>query len=319
MKKYILLPTLANIKISFVKNCKKLYFVNSAFLILNAALYSGCTKDAENVKLKEIDPKLVIGCFISPQDTMIVATVMRSNPIFGKNHNSNQSIKSIVNAQVIISNGTQTITLPYNSIKDNYEIAATLFPITSGATYQLEVTTPENGKVSAECTVPPVNVDSINVTFDTLGASKELILKWKDIPNQSNYYKVFVQEILVITSEFFGTLHHDTTYGVLWTDKSLMNDVDQDGNIITTKYQIFFDHYGGGGGNGGPTTKSKTIGFNLYLMNISDEYYKYEQSLNRYGYDNPFSEPSPIYSNVKGGGLGIFAGYQKLEVKIDLP
>ena len=51
----------------------------------------------------------------------------------------------------------------------------------------------------------------------------------------------------------------------------------------------------------------KVIYFRLY--SITEEYYKYIQTLNQYNkdYDNPLADPVQVYSNVTGG-YGIFAG-----------
>jgi hypothetical protein len=51
----------------------------------------------------------------------------------------------------------------------------------------------------------------------------------------------------------------------------------------------------------------KIIYFKLY--SITEEYYKYIQTLNQYSksYDNPLSDPVLVYSNVTSG-YGIFAG-----------
>jgi len=47
----------------------------------------------------------------------------------------------------------------------------------------------------------------------------------------------------------------------------------------------------------------------IYILNTNKDYYIYHQSLIKYsGGDDPFSEVSPVFSNINGG-LGIFAGY----------
>lgn len=48
----------------------------------------------------------------------------------------------------------------------------------------------------------------------------------------------------------------------------------------------------------------------LFLRKTSESYYRYKTSIKRQNesVDNPFSEPVPVYNNIKNG-LGIFAGF----------
>jgi hypothetical protein len=47
----------------------------------------------------------------------------------------------------------------------------------------------------------------------------------------------------------------------------------------------------------------------VYLLNTCKPYYQYHKSLENYNDgENPFAEPTPIYSNIEGG-LGVFAAY----------
>jgi hypothetical protein len=47
----------------------------------------------------------------------------------------------------------------------------------------------------------------------------------------------------------------------------------------------------------------------IYLLNTDKAYYDYQKSLEKYNSgEDPFTEPSPVYSNISGG-LGIFAAY----------
>ena len=263
------------------------------------SLIAGCVKDANNIKLPETEAKLVVGCFISPQDSMIVVTLTRSNPIFGKNHNSSRALNNVVDAEVTIFNGTNTINIPYNNGYLDYEIASSLFPITSGTTYQIKVSTPQNEHLSASCTVPLSTVSSVDIEVDTLSRTKKVILKWQDIPNETNYYQAV--GFLIISDTFNG----DTTHTPMgWNYNHLANDQDRDGSQLHADLEYdFYGHY-----------DSKIIGFGFYLMNTDVEYYKYQKSINNYGGDNPFSEPTPVYSNIKGG-LGIFCAFQKFYIR----
>ena len=264
-----------------------LLFLSTLFFV------SGCTKDAQNIKLPKSDPKLVVGCFISPQDPLITLTLKRSNPIFGSGHStSNNSM--VTDALVTISNGTNAITLSYNGNDEEYQANANLLSIAAGQTYFLTVSTPKGESVSASCTVPVSNITSLIVDFvDTVSTTKTLNVKWQDIPNQVNYYRIVGQ-----------TVGSDSNYSDMHADNSLQNDNEKNGKEMSSK--LVSNSFG--------LNSGKIVAYDIYLLNIDAEYYKYQNSLDNYTYDDPFSEPSPVYTNIKGG-LGIFAAYQQLYIR----
>jgi hypothetical protein len=59
----------------------------------------------------------------------------------------------------------------------------------------------------------------------------------------------------------------------------------------------------------GVNQKADSAFLKVYLLNTDKSYYDYHRSLGNYDSgDDPFTEPSPVFSNVNGG-LGIFAAY----------
>ena len=92
------------------------------------------------------------------------------------------------------------------------------------------------------------------------------------------------------------------------------------GKEYSLKFQVFNGYhgsYGGGGGSGysdpGNPNLSSGIIYQRYIIHVqklSKELFNYLKYLNLYDFyhDNPFSEPVPVYSNIKNG-IGIFAGF----------
>ena len=293
-------------------------FILRPFLFVSmAALFiiTGCTKDVTNIKLPETDPKLVVGCFISPQDTFIVVTVSRSNPIFGANHNTSKDL-FVKDASVTISDGISSATIPYTSIpasnlnfKNQYELNASLFPILPGTTYHLTVTTPKGENVSASCTVPVYNLSSLTVEMvDTASEKKQINVKWLDIAGQTNYYRIYAE---ILTEDIMGpTL--DTMYTFMWPDNyiSILTDAGKDGKEIFAR----LDGWVGTRYYNNVPYLDKVIAYDVYVMNLTEEYYKYQSSVDKETFNDPFSEPNPAYSNVKGG-LGVFCAYQKFHMR----
>lgn len=277
----------------------KIYIV----ILFTCTLFmAGCEKDVDNIKLPTTDPKLVVGCFISPQDAWIHVTLTRSNPIFGPGHSSANS-QPVTDASVIISNGSSTASIPFQNANELYELSAAAFPILPGQTYTLAVSTPKGENVTGTCTVPFSNLSSMTVDFtDTSAAysAKKLDVKWTDISSEVNYYRVFGQTVSVDTVNTGDTVYYDM-YSITG---AIYNDQEKDGHELYSKLE----------GYGYYEQDYKLIAYDLYILNIDAAYYNYQKSLQNYTYGDPFSEPSPLYTNIQGG-LGIFAAYQKFHVR----
>lgn len=276
---------------------KQMYFSTLFLISLLVVFLTGCTKTVTNIKLPSSEPKLVVGCFISPQDTMITVTLTRSNPIFGSNQNNSNNI-AVSDASVVISTNTSSSSIPFNNVNMAYQLSPNVFPITAGQTYSLTVSTPKGENASASCTVPSSTIASITVDcIDTAVSSfqKKINIRWDDISNETNYYKA-----AALINETNSAAGYDT-YNIMYDEYSLKNDVDKNGKEFISKMT---------GYSYANAAQFKTF-YHLYVMNIDIEYYKYQYSLNNYTFQDPFSEASPIYTNIKGG-LGIFAAYQKI-------
>jgi hypothetical protein len=294
---------------------KKYLIIRSYLLLGLLSFMAGCEKDATNVDLPETNPKLVLGCFISPQDTLITVEVGRSNPIFGNNHNTSGHLY-VLDASVTLSDGSTSIVLPLVNTgvqQGTYIINASLFPISPGTTYYLTVTTPQGENVSASCTVPISNVTTMSLDYtDTVPSDSyndpiNVTAKWQDIPGQVNYYRVYGSMLMEGEHISNGWTVKDTSNSEMYGNnfKSLINASDKDGSQLSFRLD---GYYFGDGFN------TRIVGYGIYILNVDLNYYNYQKSLENYSYGDPFSEPSPIYTNVNGG-LGVFAGYQVLYQK----
>jgi hypothetical protein len=260
-----------------------------------------CEKEVTNIKLPSTKPKLVVGCFLSPQDTLIRLSLTRSKPIFGTEPAKKEAI-SVTDALVIISNKSQSITLSFNAITNKYEVKAGSFPIVAGTTYSLKISTPNGEIVSATCTIPDSPIPDARIELlDTSSATKVVNIKWKDIPNETNYYTVIGQAQQIVN----GPIAQDTLLtSLLYDGTSSLNDNRKDGNELS---MILIDFNPG-------SEHIISTHYSVWVLNIDLNYYQYEKSSFNYTGDDPFSEPSPVYTNIKDG-LGIFAGYQQKFIK----
>ena len=131
----------------------KKYFLYIA-LIISQLTFVSCqslVKEIDPSILPQTDSKLVVACFISPQDTVLSAKVTETKVLIG----STGDIKDdITNATVKLSNGTKTISLVYNAANGYYRALPSELLILPEKTYNIEVSTPDGRKVSSTTKVP---------------------------------------------------------------------------------------------------------------------------------------------------------------------
>ncbi|RYD86802.1 MAG: DUF4249 family protein, partial [Sphingobacteriales bacterium] len=108
-------------------------------------------QEVQPQQLADQPVKLLVACFISPQDTVLAAKVARSRPILDDETVTNLEI---TNATVTLQTGSRSIVLTYHSRLRYYRASPGQFPIRAGETYQLWVQTPDGQSVEARTTVP---------------------------------------------------------------------------------------------------------------------------------------------------------------------
>jgi hypothetical protein len=249
----------------------------------------------ENVNLPKSKPKLVIGCFISPQDTILKATVTNNFPI-GSVVTGNGLVKD---ASVILSDGNSSINLNYTDSSESYTVPANLFMITPGKTYYLTITTPSGLTAKAQCTIPPTKNTSLDFSIDSVpsnyyGGYYHIKPTWTDILGETNYYRIYAE--LENRDVYYSYVYYNSFYSNNG-DLDVITDSNNDGQKMSIKYlECYYSHYG----------YKSTI--NTYLLTIDKNYYEFERTSQSYA-DDPFSDPVNIYTNIEGG-LGVFAGYQ---------
>jgi hypothetical protein len=265
----------------------KRYTYGFAFILCMAAL-SSCISEVD-VDIPEQFPKLVIGSFINPEDDGIAVLVTSSSPIFSQNENIDIH-ESLENATVVISDGTNEVTIPYDENRYLYYISMDEFTIHYGGTYTLEVNVSGYKTVTATTTVPLSTLDFDEAIVSDIDTNNQdyfdfiaynFRFKWQDDPQESNLYRLYVTE------------SNSGSYAI--TDK-FITDEDREGEAITENGYVesyYFD---------------QNASFDALLINCSEDYFKYHRSLQNVTYGDPFSEPAIIYSNVKNG-LGCFGGY----------
>jgi hypothetical protein len=264
-------------------------------------MLAACEKPVKNIDIPEAEPKLVVTCFITPGQTDYEAQVTISQPIFQA---SDGQVKYLPDADVFIRSGSTTLRLTYNAAKKRYTVPATTLPIEPGRTYTLEVNDQEGRSVSASCTVPTTAVETDPIEFfqrqETGSTVTRMVVKWNDIGGQKDYYRLYSEEVHFV--DLGPTM--DTTYSE--RSSIMVSDEESDGQKLSTYDEYYSGYYDSTGTPGTPQERQ----FDVYLLHTDEHYYKYHEGRLRYQGDNPFAEPSIIYSNISGG-LGCFGAYMK--------
>jgi len=306
----------------------KLHIVIIFLLALSISACESLITDIPADNLPNTESKLVIQSFISPQGARVNVVVTESVPLFSATGNKGGVVR---NALVKISDGTSEVVVPYDSASSLYSIDKSLFPIIAGKTYSL-VVTDATRTASATCTVPAGQVLANSYKIDTSFSSSlfeqdtslTVQMSWTDTPGDTNFYRVRSSIDLEysvgegFSAETFKERRVKNRFNINWDETIGRNDYQSDANLDGASFTspigrtvlpnvIVYDY-----GNGNKFTvypKAKIALVILDIYNTDVHYFKYHRSLEMRGNsDNPFIEPTLIYTNINGG-LGCFAAY----------
>jgi hypothetical protein len=291
--------------LNFYKMSRLIVAIPLAFFMF---LFSSCEQNAD-VELPEVPPKLVLVGFITPQDTAVSVRVSKSRPVFqSSNVNVNESV---VDATVTIYGNSTSIQLPYVFSMEMYSVPIAQFPIIPGNEYRIEVSAPGMETVTATTTVPgnppadftasmTYTIDSSNIYNWMYSAS--LSTSFTDFPAEGDYYRLVGKSVVI---DQFAS---DTMRWNAGTE--FIIDANGGSGLVSRSRNYEFGM--SSPSSGGPTLYA----LDVYLMHCSEEYYEFHRALADYsGGDDPFSEPTLMYTNVTGG-FGVFAGATYSNVRL---
>lgn len=272
-------------------------------------LINACESDVD-IKPPEFEQKLVITGFISPSDTLTFIEVSVNHRLYGELGTEEPAGK----ISGVLSDGITETELNLTQLNIGYPMNTkprygfildhTKMRIKPGNTYSLSVNTDKGLSATALCKVPPerffeVKADTFSVPsrheWEPYSRRVDIKASLRDIPGEENFYKIRLK----IMSYF-----HDDVRGVSVSEFQIMEDYmlsdkSMDGKEITIKTNTGLNFIA-------DTDSSFVV---VYIVNLEKSYYRYHESMkNQSRGDNPFSEATPVYSNVSGG-LGIFTSY----------
>jgi hypothetical protein len=288
------------------------YFVLST---LSLFLFTACQQ--EDLEIPDTGRKIVINGLIATDTLLNVyinksAYIISTGPVFHsdlENADVNFYQNSIrIDSLYHFNMGINTSTIFYAG---NYW-SKSVFPL-PGMEYKIVAKVPGLPDATATTTIPDLvrieRVDTSRIIFGFHGHNYRMIfnIEFTDPANETNYYlfrmssfgfkfnshnNSFASQDPIIEEEMKNG--SNSIEGVVFSDK-LINGQKHNLTVSTN----------GSFSSNGP---KKTIMY-LRLYSITDEYFKYIQTLNLYNAKkgNPLAEPVIVYSNITGG-LGIFAG-----------
>lgn len=272
------------------------YYIPFLILIFTFA----CESDADLVKAPEFNQKLVIAAFISPSDKISYFRVTSDKKIYGEL--DTEEPLGLVSG--FISDGTDEVALDTCRIglKLNHE----KMQIQYGKTYRLRVNSEKGLSAEAECTVPGrknfcIEVDTFSILTEAfryspypgMYRSLNARVKFSDLPGEENFYRIF--------GTFRAYSPHYQGSGYIAFDEEFISDKGMDGKSFVVNMDqnngYFFAY------------AEDSLFLNIYLFNTEKSYYQFHKSqLNYVDGEDPFSEATPMYTNIIGG-FGVFTSY----------
>ncbi len=300
-----------------------------------AGLFSSCESLVGTVprsRLPEVESRLVVHSYISPQDTVLYVIVTESVPVFGIEKAENQERDNVVrNARVTLSGDTRSVELQFDPVSRLYSAPASALAILPGHTYELRVSDGQRA-VTAKTTVPGQAVEIASYRMDTLyirgsifGGSADTVLSvkfsWKDPAGARNYFRA--RSFANVSDrmeqiERNRVVYQEQTY-MQELGSELQSDNNRDGKMLdSNEGRLSLRGFESSPPPSPvyPRFYRKLNYVDMELLHVSEPYFAYHRSVEAAGEaeDNPFIEPGIHYSNIEGG-LGTFSSYHKFVLR----
>lgn len=274
-------------------------------IILTVLFAAGCRE----TYIEEVDfpavSKLAVASFITPGDTLLKVQITRSQPVYQR---TNFNPPPISDAEVNISGNGQLINLTFNPTSKVYEAVVSSTFIAEGETYILRVKQ-NNESVEAKTTVPNRFVLQASalvtrlVRSDPFGSSRTFYgcqFNFSGNPAAPAFYGVSYQLVTRNNGiENLGSFYSNETFSLTKMDY-YKSDMAQDAVQTILREVVNYSVPG--------NVSSKY--FKIHLWQADEAFYQFNRTadMNYRSYDEFFSEPVPVYSNISGG-LGCFGSY----------
>lgn len=298
-----------------------------SLLVFCSIHLSGCDSLRQEVdpdRLNREAAKLVVACFLSPQDTLLAVKLIRTRTVLNDGSAGSSADNNVTNAIVTLSEGGRTVTLGYDAKGNFYRASVRQLPVVAGRTYALTVQTPDGQRATSTCTVPGP-VQPTGITFDSLTENQFgrqikryfVRARWLDPAGQADYYLTTGSYRFAVPNapgkEQLGYLSvGNNNNGGLLTDRN-----NEGREMISERLFMSGISYSNNGQANYGRYKITNVLVNLF--NTNQAYYQYMDAVARQSQvsGNPFAEPVPIPSNIEGA-LGCFGAYNRSTLTVQL-
>jgi len=173
-----------------------------------------------------------------------------------------------------------------------------------GENYTLEVDHPDHAPMKADIKVPR-GAEIIDVKVSDAGGNSPATLfniKFKDPAGEDNVYLFrarIIREIVQSKDTAIFDIRFDLSNNILEYNDNYISDLTFDGK----EHELILIGYS----NSSTSQETKILGIELDIISLSEDFILYDRSVEQAydAEDNPFVEPSTIYSNFDSG-FGIF-------------
>lgn len=273
----------------------------------------------------------VVNCYISPQDTLLTATISLTNPVLTST-TINSTTTNESRSTITLADGDRFVVLPYDTKRAVYAADPKLLPIREGRTYTLTVKTADGQTLTSTTTVPKA-VPIQKITLDSIQNDNGVVLSkdytaqiiWQDSPGQADFYRVAGQ--FVFTTQALNTSNKPQTGQSSLSFRrnrntgDFVNDELIDGDALTSVPGYLDISFSSGRNSPNPQAElaKLTLGstyavarIEMALLHTDENYYRYHEAVLRQRNlgGNPFAEPILIPNNIVGG-LGCFGAYSR--------
>ncbi len=283
---------------------KKMKSKNIFYIVIIAIFLASCEK-VVNFELPDDSDKLAVFSFISPDDSITKVYVSHLVPVVSVY----KTPKAITDAKVTITNNNKEYVLQYDSTYLAHIIPQSELKIKGDETYTLKVSAKGYNDASASITaISETNKSLEFVRFikpvGQYNHEAKIELKWKDNPAKKNYYVLAMNKV--------DTTQQQDYYDRFFNLNSMLfyDDAGWNGKEKYSRDFKIFD------GTNYQEQDDKPE-YEIALINADKHYYLYHKKALEQDefFDNPFTEPTIIYSNIENG-VGVFCSYRKYIIRI---
>ncbi len=266
---------------------KKISYI--ILLLLGVFLINSCEKNA-NIKLPESEPQLVVAGFVSPSNDTVRLRLSWTVPIYNNIGYKESTFEP--NAEVIIESGSNSYRLSYDTAGAFYIGENCSFNV--GDKVDLSIKYKDSPVLRGKCILPEKPAYKIKNNGKKIIDYGDYTDEYYDLEftslntSPTNYYQI---NFLGYFSDIYGNSYTQELY----VSGGNLFEIDKNSAVNINVY------YGSG-------SEESLDSVRAYIINASEDYYKYHKSVSDYQGDDLFIEPSIIFNNIENG-IGNFSGY----------